>query len=317
VPRRARTLRRQALAALVVAGGLALAFALLRYAHLDNRVLRWTHGLAPGNEWNRSRWRGASLWLPGYEYDIYARQVDVDDNLSGLDYDEENGRLLAVVNRPAQLLVLDERGRVRQRHRLRGASDVEAVAWLGHDRVALLQEGRRSILVVELPRADGQDIHVQDARTIPLVLDAGGNDGPEGLAYDAAGDVLYIAKERDPTALYTLHGVLGKGALRQEDRSDWLASLGFATDISSLDFDPRSRHLLLLSDESQLMAELDSDGRPVSWRPLATSGLHLPVPQAEGIAVDPRGTVYVVSEPNLFYRLRPATAVSGGRHAAP
>jgi uncharacterized protein YjiK len=34
-------------------------------------------------------------------------------------------------------------------------------------------------------------------------------------------------------------------------------------------------------------------------------GLKADVPQAEGIAVGPRGEIFVVSEPKLFYRFDP------------
>ncbi|MCD7099295.1 SdiA-regulated domain-containing protein [Stenotrophomonas sp. MMGLT7] len=301
-------LRRSLLALAALALLLAVAFVMVRYLHVDNRVVRWLRDQVPGHAWNQPRWQGHSLWLPGYRYDIQGRVLEgVDDNLSGLSYDAGNDRLLAVINRPSQLLVLDGEGRVLQRHRLQGASDVEAIAWLGDDEVALLQEGRRSVIVARLPAGDGEPIDVTRARVIALEMDEAGNNGPEGLAYDAAGDVLYVAKERSPTALYELRGVL-RGETVQVDRSAWLKGLDFATDISSLEFDPAHRHLLLLSDESQLLAEIAADGRPVSWRSLANWNGHLPVPQAEGVALGRNGTLYVVSEPNLFYRLQPATA---------
>ena len=77
----------------------------------------------------------------------------------------------------------------------------------------------------------------------------------------------------------------------------------FVRDLSSLQFDERSGHLLALSDESKLLLELDLDGRPISTLSLKKGrhGLEKSVPQAEGIAMDDEGTVYVVSEPNLFY----------------
>lgn len=288
---------------------LAAAWPLLRYYHLDNRLLRLAHGWHADARWNQPQWRGRSLWLPGYAYDIEGVAVEgVEDNLSGLAFDEDHGRLLAAINRPSQVLVLDLDGGVLARHRLHGASDVEAIAWLGGDRIALLQEGRRSILLTSLPAAADAPIKVDHARTLALQLAKAGNDGPEGLAYDRAGDTLYVGKERAPAALYALHGVLHAATPRQRDLSAWLRALPFATDLSSIEFDPRHRHLLLLSDESQLLAELAGDGTPVSWSPLPTRAWHLPAPQPEGVALGPDGTLYLVSEPNLFYRLRPASA---------
>ncbi|MNR08668.1 hypothetical protein D3C85_1248360 [compost metagenome] len=61
--------------------------------------------------------------------------------------------------------------------------------------------------------------------------------------------------------------------------------------------------MLALSDESRLILELDVSGRPLSTMSLGKGrqGLQKTVPQAEGIAVDDDGTLYLVSEPNLFY----------------
>ncbi len=311
--------RRLALAAglcALVAG----AYVAVRYFHVDNRALRWGRGGEPGPAWNQPRWRAASLWLPGYRFDIEGRVLPgVDANLSGLAFDSDHGRLLAVLNRPAELLVLDRDGQVLRRHRLAGASDVEAIAWLGGDRVALLQEGRRSVIVAELPAAAGAPIETGQARVLPLAMAEAGNNGPEGLAYDRAGDALYVSKERAPVGLYRLQGLAAGGPVRQTDLGAWLRRLPFATDLSSLEFDAVHRHLLLLSDESQLLAEVTLDGTPVSWRGLAGDGWALPMPQPEGVALDERGTLYVVSEPNLFYRLVPGPHPAARRalaHAA-
>ncbi len=43
-------------------------------------------------------------------------------------------------------------------------------------------------------------------------------------------------------------------------------------DLSSLAIDPRSGHLLLLSDESRLLLELDLDGQPRASSPCAAAG---------------------------------------------
>jgi uncharacterized protein YjiK len=83
----------------------------------------------------------------------------------------------------------------------------------------------------------------------------------------------------------------------------------FVRDLSSLQYDERSGHLLALSDESRLILELDVDGRPLSTMSLSKGrhGLQKTVPQAEGIAVDDDGTLYIVSEPNLFYVFKKPT----------
>ena len=74
-------------------------------------------------------------------------------------------------------------------------------------------------------------------------------------------------------------------------------------DLSSLQYDARTGHLLALSDDSRLLVEMDTQGEPVSSLSLVggQQGLKESVPQAEGIAMDEQGVIYLISEPNLFY----------------
>ena len=53
--------------------------------------------------------------------------------------------------------------------------------------------------------------------------------------------------------------------------------------------------------------EYDQTGKPVSMLGLRRGfhGLNQTIPQAEGMALDSHKRLYVVSEPNLFYRFIP------------
>ena len=140
-----------------------------------------------------------------------------------------------------------------------------------------------------------------------LGINPSGNKGFEGLAYDSAGKRLFVAKERDPMLIYEVRGFPQSNPQKpyathvvSNPRRD--ARL-FVRDLSSLQFDERTGHLLALSDESKLLLELGLDGQPISTLSLKKGkhGLTRSVPQAEGVAMDDEGTIYVVSEPNLFY----------------
>jgi uncharacterized protein YjiK len=290
----------------------------VRFHHVDNHLYRWWTG-RDGHDAQMSREPG--LGLERYRMDGAGRPVaGVDRNLSGLAFDTERQRLIAVINRPATLLTLDLEGQVTGRHRLRNASDVEGVAFLGGGRVAMVEEGTQRILLAAVPDGgqDG-DLDLQRAPSLQLDLGAsaaspdtkaegpsgpGRNQGLEGIGYDPERDQLYVVKEHSPRALYRITG-WGRptkdapGALVVEDLSAWLRQLADATDLSSIEVDPATGHLLLLSDESQALVELDRQGARVGRTSLDG------VPQAEGVALGPDGTVYLVSEPNLFYRLRP------------
>lgn len=126
----------------------------------------------------------------------------------------------------------------------------------------------------------------------------------EGLTY-VAGNRYVIAEERkqrlwvvridDDTTAIALDRAPGLTVAL-----DVFKNRGF----EGLSYHEASGHLLLLSDRSKLVVEYDADGNPISMLPLwrGFRGLTASVPQAEGVALDSEGRLYIVSEPNLFYR---------------
>jgi uncharacterized protein YjiK len=250
--------------------------------------------------------------LPDYLVQVEARPVaGVPRNLSGLAWDAQRGQLWSVVNEPPQLLALSPAGEVLARHPLDGFSDVEGVAWLGDDLLLLVEERKQALVVVQVPDSAGQILSRRDQRALTLALGDAGNQGFEGVGYDRAGDRLFVVKEHSPRKLYEIRGLRASldGRLDVEvvDREAWIADKFVARDFSSVEYDAASGHVILLSDASRLVLELDAGGKFVGFQPLAGgfAGLREHVPQAEGMAFDDRGNLYVVSEPNLFYSFRP------------
>jgi uncharacterized protein YjiK len=74
--------------------------------------------------------------------------------------------------------------------------------------------------------------------------------------------------------------------------------------LSALAIDPRTGHTLALSADSHLLLELNEKGEQVSFMTLLSgfNGLKKTIPRAEGVTMDEAGNLYMVSEPNLFYR---------------
>jgi uncharacterized protein YjiK len=289
----------------------------IRFYHVDNQLYLWWSGMRPSQTTTLPH--AGSLTLQTYRMEIDSRVVaGIDRNLSGLAFNTDTKQLIAVINRPATLLTMDLEGRVLHRHRLRHASDVEGVAYLGNNRIALVEEGRGRIVVAELPKAAHADLDLQDASSFALDMGTSkemtrDNAGFEGLGYDQLHDQLYVVKEHSPRALYRIGGLgdylkTGHFTMRVENLDHWLEDNNIGTDLSSVDVNVSNGHLLLLSDESQRIVELDQTGAVVSRVELRDMpGSNDGVPQAEGLALAPDGTLYMISEPNLFYRLRPAS----------
>lgn len=272
--------------------------------HLDNRLYFWLK-----TSWHETEWENRSLWLPEYQVRIDALPVaGVDNNLSGLTYDETRDQLWAVINGPEELLALSKDGELLARYPLNGFSDVEGVTYLGDNLLLLAEERDQALVVVEIPAQAGP-LFREDYRALTIGIDFGGNQGFEGVGYDRARDRLFVVKEHSPRKLYEIRGlkasVQGNFNLQVIDRQAWIDRKVFATDFSSVHYDEQTGHLALLSDESQVMIELDAqDGKLISFRSLfsGSAGLQQSVPQGEGLTLDDQGNLYLVSEPNLFYR---------------
>ena len=282
------------LLALVTAGLVAQQFRLFERAWFN-----WQVWYQPADE--------RAIGLADYRVTLEGQVIEgLDDDVSALTYDPVRKSLFTVTNKNAELVELSLEGKILRRIPLVGFGDAEAVEFIS-DNIYVISDERQQRLIKVHVDDDTQFLDAADAEQMTLGVHIGGNKGFEGLAYDSVGKRLFVAKERDPMLIYEVRGFPQDNPQQPyathvvtNPRRD--ARL-FVRDLSSLQFDERSGHLLALSDESRLVLELDVDGRPISSLSLIKGqhGLRKSVPQAEGIAMDDEGTVYVVSEPNLFY----------------
>lgn len=278
-------------------------------------------GGVAGQEWRlfertwfnlKTWWQPAenSMALDRYQVAVEAQVVEgLDDDLSALTYDPDRKSLFTVTNARSELIELSLDGRILRRVPLVGFGDPEAVEYVGPGTYVVTDERQQRLIRVRL-HGGTTVLDARDAEQLTLGIGLNGNKGFEGLAYDSAGKRLFVAKERDPMLIYEVHGFphddpgqpYAVNVVQDSKRDSRL----FVRDLSSLQFDERSGHLLALSDESRLVLELDVKGRPLSTLSLRQGyqGLEKTVPQAEGIAMDEAGTIYLVSEPNLFYVFR-------------
>lgn len=251
--------------------------------------------------------------LDRYRVTLEAQPIaGLDDDISALTFDPDRKTLFTVTNKRSELIELSLEGRILRRIPLTGFGDPEAVEYVGTNSYVITDERQQRLIRVHLDD-DTLFLDANDAEQLTLAIGRNGNKGFEGLAYDSAGKRLFVAKERDPMMIYEIHGFPhdkpGKPYAVHVVQDRKRDSRLFVRDLSSLQFDERTGHLLALSDESRLVVELDVEGRPLSTLSLnkGFQGLKRSVPQAEGLAMDEEGTIYLVSEPNLFYVFRQST----------
>lgn len=285
---------------------MALLAALAHYFHWDIRLVQVVR-----EQQTPEYKREASIWLNRYNADISGKPLDrlFKDELSGLTWHAPSNTLFSVTGKIPKLVQLSLDGELLREIRLTGVADPEGVEALSDGRFAMVDERRGKLILFGLPLDNELDLDQA------LQLDLGGledafmyprNKGLEGIGWDSRNSRFILAKERDPHALYSMTFDL------ETNRAGPLVELPagelFMRDISGLDLDPNTGHLLVLSDESRMLLELDSKGEPVSFMSLMRgfNGLERSIDQAEGVAMDARGIIYVVGEPNLFYRFVPA-----------
>ncbi|MDH0099196.1 SdiA-regulated domain-containing protein [Ectopseudomonas hydrolytica] len=265
-------------------------------------VQEWQHG---------EQWREHSLWLGDYRVAIEAKPISGISDVSALTFDPDRRTLFSVTNKPAKVIELSLEGDLKRTIDLQGFGDPEAIEYVAPGTYVIADEREQRLVKVRIDDAT-RVLDAADFQQLSLGIGRNGNKGFEGLAYDAANQRLLVAKERDPVRIFEVLGFPhiddSRPLALQVNTDPKRDARLFVRDLSSLDFDAATGHLLALSDESRLVIELNAEGKPISTLSLLRGqhGLKRGVPQAEGVATDDEGTLYLISEPNLFYVFRKA-----------
>lgn len=257
-------------------------------------------------------YHGQSLALN--EYRLVSPPVELQMmtyNASGLTYSSDTDSLFAVANNPPYIVEMDKHGQELRKIDLNGFDDTEGLVFLGNGRFAIVEEDHRSVVIVSIgPETDV--LRRAEGRSVTFPLTQKNNKGFEGVAFDSLAQSLFVVNESQPREIYRIDGAVDPEALSFSITTPWSMednSLD-SSDLSGLHFDRRTGHLLVLSDESKALTEATIEGRLISRLSLSSSkaGFGDSVPQPEGVTMDDDGMLYILSEPNLFYRMAPPKA---------
>lgn len=230
----------------------------------------------------------------------------VPNNASGITYNLDTNTLFAVVNSPELLLELSLEGDVLRRISLQGFDDTEGLTYLGEGHYAITEESRRCIVIID--SLDGVDVLERDmyrSIAIPFAFTKR-NRGFEGITVDRQTGSLYVVNEKRPRSLLQVDGLLDPAQININFSTPWdleSRTLG-KTDLAGLQFVAETNHLLILSEESKRLTEVDTEGNAYGYLELGggDAGLDEAIEQPEGVTVDADGNIYILSEPNLLYR---------------
>ncbi|MGF6224736.1 SdiA-regulated domain-containing protein [Pseudomonas frederiksbergensis] len=265
--------------------------------HWDDRGVLWVM-----ERFESPAERKESIWLPDYRVVIDAKLLPgmEKDEASDVSYDPQTKTLFAVMGKNPFLVELTLQGDVLRKMPLVGWGNPEAVAVMGNGLLAITDERKHLLSIVKVD-ADTRELNIASFPKYDLGPSKNQNKAFEAIVWDARNQQLLLGEERPP-ALFSWKS--DGSQILKGDKQKLASDELDIRNLSALAIDPRTGHTLVLSADSHLLLELDEDGEQVSFMTLlgGFNGLKKTIPRAEGVTMDEAGTLYMVSEPNLFYR---------------
>lgn len=278
---------------LAIAAGYGLAFAM----HWDDRGVLWVL-----ERFESPTEQKESIWLPDYRAVIDAKLLPgmEKDEASDLSYNPQTKTLFSVMGKNPFLVELSLQGDVLRKMPLKGWSNPEGLTVMENGLMAIVDEREHLLSIVKVD-ADTRELNIADFPKYDLGPSKDQNKAFEAITWDSRNQQLLLGEERPP-ALFTWKSD-GSQTLKGDKQKLDSDELDIRN-LSALAIDPRTGHTLVLSADSHLLLELDEKGEQVSFMTLlgGFNGLKKTIPRAEGVTMDDAGTLYMVSEPNLFYR---------------
>jgi uncharacterized protein YjiK len=279
------------LLAIVAAYGLAFAM------HWDDRGVLWVL-----ERFESPAEQKESVWLPDYRAVIDAKLLPgmEKDEASDLSYNPQTKTLFSVMGKNPFLAELSLQGDFLRKMPLKGWSNPEGLTVMENGLMAIVDEREHMLSIVKVD-ADTRELNIADFPKYDLGPSKDQNKAFEAITWDPRNQQLLLGEERPP-ALFTWKSD-GSQTLKGDKQKLDSDELDIRN-LSALAIDPRTGHTLVLSADSHLLLELDERGEQVSFMTLlgGFNGLKKTIPRAEGVTMDEAGTLYMVSEPNLFYR---------------
>lgn len=246
-----------------------------------------------------------TLKLSQYQVVIQQKSIAGISNLSGLTWNNDTKTLFAVTNKRGEIVELSPQADLLRVINTQGIRDAEAIEYLGNNEFIVADERFQKLLKITINK-ETSSINGHLAPQLIITKQRQYNRGLEGLAYNNKQQMIYAANESNPLAIFEVSHFFDK--TKQVSISPFINSNNplFVKDISGLHLYQPYAHLLVLSDESKLLLELNPQAQAISCLPLVAGqqGLSVSIKQPEGIALDDEDNLYIVSEPNLFYKFK-------------
>ena len=185
--------------------------------------------------------------------------------------------------------------------------DTEDIISLPENKFAVLTEAGKLYVGFIENGENNFELNPNDFQEI-IFMNHQGNSGPEGIAFDKANELIYVAKEKNPMEIYNFNLPSTDNDTLIIPSIPFNAELALSNeidDISALLFDERTDRLIVLSEDSNKILDIDpSSGEIKSVFELEENN------QYEGISFyNQYYNLIIAGEPNFYLRIsRPCEA---------
>jgi len=224
-------------------------------------------------------------------------------DLSGVTLNFNTGTLFFIENRHNTIWESDTNMNLIRTINGKDFGDSEDIVYLGNQKFGIInEEGYLFLGIIPLGKND-ISINSKNFNKIKY-MEHSGNKGPEGLGFDIRKNIIFSVKEKNPMVFYyfelnqlktnetIIDPIIPFNANKWND--------DFVTDLSGALYDDRSERVLVLSDESKKIIDVNYKSGEIHGS-LNVDEMYQP----EGLSFyNKNHDLLIVSEPNFFSKYR-------------
>ncbi|OQY34436.1 MAG: hypothetical protein B6241_04875 [Spirochaetaceae bacterium 4572_59] len=190
---------------------------------------------------------------------------------SGLTYDQSSDSFWTVSDESSTLYNISSKGKVLDKIEI-DAYDLEGIAVSSDRDFYVVDEFYKELIIL--------DSQGEEQKRVKLDIQSPENNGPEGICLNEGNSRIILVNEKNP-------GLLQIYDYQGNKEREFL--LDFAPDYSGITYDKGRNAFWILSDEAKTLYLVNmEEGVQARYQ--------LDIPDPEGIAVDKKGRLYIVSD---------------------